>query len=349
VNNEQMLQTRPERAYVLRARRALLVLVVAAVALTCLGATYQAIATWLDKRHYPAPGQHVDVGGFQLHIHCLGEGNPTVILEAALPGASAHWGWVQPDIATTTRVCAYDRAGMGWSDPGPEPRDAQTIASELHTLLDNARIEGPFVLVGHSFGGLYARMYTGQYPDQVVGMVLVDSTHPDQWTRLPPEVVAGAIPDERLLSIAPFLARLGLTRLLGFFPADPELPAQHRSEIKAFNSSTKYMAANSAELLAITAASAQVRNAGSLGDRPLVVLTALDSFDRLPAGLATRAQQAWEELQADLARLSSNSIHRLVEGTTHTSLVYTRKHSQSTRAGIVQVVKAARTHQPLAP
>ena len=203
---------------------------------------------------------------------------------------------------------------MGWSDPGPEPRDAQTIASELHTLLDNARIEGPFVLVGHSFGGLYARMYTAQYPDQVVGMVLVDSTHPDQWTRLPPEVVAGAIPDERLLSIAPFLARLGLTRLLGFFPADPELPAQHRSEIKAFNSSTKYMAANSAELLAITAASAQVLNAGSLGDRPLVVLTALDSFDGLPAGLATRAQQAWEELQADLAGLSSNSIHRLIEG-----------------------------------
>ena len=141
------------------------------------------------------------MGGYQLHIHCLGEGNPTVILEAALPGASAHWGWVQPDIATTTRVCAYDRAGMGWSDPGPEPRDAQTIASELHTLLDNARIEGPYVLVGHSFGGLYARMYTAQYPDEVAGMVLVDSTHPDQWTRLPPEVVAGAIPDERLLAI----------------------------------------------------------------------------------------------------------------------------------------------------
>ena len=166
---------------------------------------------------------------------------------------------------------------------------------------------------------------------------------------LPPEVVAGAIPDERLLAIAPFLARLGLTRLLGFFPADPELPAQHRSEIKAFSSSTKYMVANSAELLAIAAASAQVLNAGSLGDRPLVVLTALDLFDGLPAGLATPAQQAWEELQADLAGLSSNSIHRLIKGTTHTSLVYAREHAQATRAAIFQVVTAARTNQPFPP
>ena len=347
--HEPLQQTRRGRGYVWWVRRALLGLMVAGVALAGLGAIYQAIATELDQRNHPPPGQRVDVGGYHLHIHCVGEGHPTVILEAALPGASANWGWVQPEIARTTRVCVYDRAGMGWSDTGPKPRDARQIANELHTLLQNARIQGPYVLVGHSFGGLYARVYTAQYPDEVAGLVLVDSSHPDQWTRLPPEVVAGAVPDERLLAIAPFLARLGLTRLLSFLPVDPDLPAQQRAEIAVFNASTRYVAANAAELLAIEEASAQVRREGSLGDRPLVVLTALDSFDGLPEELATRTEEAWEELQAELAGLSSNSVHRVIEDTTHTSLVHNHEDAQSTIVAILQVAQAARTGQRLVP
>lgn len=326
-------------------RRVLLGLIVAVVALAGLGTAYQTIATELDQRNYPPPGQRVDVGGYQRHVVCVGEGNPTVILEAALPGASANWGWVQPEVARATRVCAYDRAGMGWSDTGPAPRDARQIADELHTLLEKARIEGPYVMVGHSFGGLYARVYTAQYPDEVAGLVLVDSSHPDQWTRLPPEVVAGAVPDERLLAVAPFLARIGLARLLGFFSVDADLPARQRAEIKAFNASTKYMATNAAELLAIPETSAQARSAGSLGDRPLIVLTAVDSFAGLPTELATRAEQAWEELQAELAALSANSLHRVLAGTTHTSLVYNREDAQSTIAAILQVAAAARTRR----
>ena len=120
----------------------------------------------------------VVVGGHRLHIDCVGQGSPTVILESGLGTMSVDWANVQPEVAKTTRVCAYDRAGTGWSEPGPEPRDPQQIARELHTLLGNAGIDGPYVLVGQSFGGLYVRMYAAQYPKEVEGMVLVDASHP---------------------------------------------------------------------------------------------------------------------------------------------------------------------------
>jgi pimeloyl-ACP methyl ester carboxylesterase len=124
-----------------------------------------------------------------LHINCLGQGSPTVILESGLANMSADWANVQPLVAKGTRVCAYDRAGIAWSDPGPQPRDPGQIAGELHTLLGRAGIAGPYVLVGQSFGGLYVRMYAARYPDEVAGMVLVDASHPDMWQRLPAEVI----------------------------------------------------------------------------------------------------------------------------------------------------------------
>src|SRR5262249_28852565 len=149
------------------------------------GAVYQAIATQSDKRDYPPPGQLLDVGGYRLHLYCVGQGSPTVIFEAAADMMSVDWSWIQPEIAKKTRACAYDRAGMGWSDPGPEPRDANQVSTELHTLLTHAGIAGPYVLVGHSAGGLYVRVYAAHYPEEVVGMVLVDPGHPDMPTRIP--------------------------------------------------------------------------------------------------------------------------------------------------------------------
>ena len=157
--------------------RALTWLLGTVLALATVGAVYQIVGMVLDRQQYPPPGQMVDIGGQRLHLYCLGTGSPTVILEAAAPGWSLYWSTVQPQLARTTRVCAYDRAGLGWSDRGPLPRTGQRMAKELHRLLERAGIAGPYVLVGHSLGGLVARLYQHDYPQEVVGMVLVDAGH----------------------------------------------------------------------------------------------------------------------------------------------------------------------------
>lgn len=127
----------------------------------------------------------IDVGGYHLHIDCVGKGQPTVILEAGAGMDSSVWTAVQPYVAMNIRVCSYDRAGEGQSDAGPRPRTSRRIVQELHTLLHRAGIDSPYVLVGHSIGGEYARMYAYTYPRAVVGMVLVDSAHEDEWLVLP--------------------------------------------------------------------------------------------------------------------------------------------------------------------
>lgn len=149
--------------------RVLLWSVVAILVLLLIGAIYQTIATEIDQRRYPPPGELVEVGNHRLHIHCVGEGSPTVILESTSGGTSANWGWVRPEVAKTTRVCAYDRGGRGWSELGPQPRDAIQIAGELHALLRNADVPAPYVLVAHSAGGLFIREYAEQYPNEVGG------------------------------------------------------------------------------------------------------------------------------------------------------------------------------------
>jgi pimeloyl-ACP methyl ester carboxylesterase len=216
-----------------RIGKALLGLVVILLVLAVAGAIYQAIATMRAERAYPSPGEMVDVGGHSLHINCVGQGSPTVVLDAGLGDFSSQWVRVQRQVSHTTRVCAYDRAGMGWSEMGPEPRDAERISSELHALLGKAGIEGPYVLVGHSFGGMYMQTYAARYPEEVAGVALVDSsTEPDQFGQRP-ERRGSHEPREQQLAVVPhlaqlgvsLLARLGVVRLLSKLdPASPELP-----------------------------------------------------------------------------------------------------------------------------
>src|SRR5215203_6038857 len=188
-----------------RIGKALLWLVVALLVLAVAGAIYQAIATKLAERAYPPPGEMVDVGGYSLHINCVGHGSPTVLLDAGSGGFSAQWVRVQREVSDTTRVCAYDRAGMGWSEMGPEPRDARQISGELHALLSKAGVEGPYVLVGHSFGGMYMQTYAARYPDEVAGVALVDSsTEPDQFSH-PPEARDSNEPQKQSFAVVPWL------------------------------------------------------------------------------------------------------------------------------------------------
>src|SRR4028119_2300916 len=214
----------------------LLGLVVALLVLAVAGAIYQAIATELAERAYPPPGEMVDVGGYSLHINCVGQGSPTVVLDAGSGGFSAQWVRVQREVSVNTRVCAHDRAGMGWSEMGPDPRDAEQITGELHTLLGEAGIEGPYVLVGHSFGGMYMQTYAARYPDEVAGVALVDSsTDPDQFSQRP-EARDSNEPQKQTSAVVPKLvrfgvslpARLGDARLVsGPAPASPRPPPRH--------------------------------------------------------------------------------------------------------------------------
>jgi pimeloyl-ACP methyl ester carboxylesterase len=331
---------KPQSQLLLWSRRVLLALLITLCVLGVAGASYQAIATARDARAFLPPGQLVDVGGYKLHIHCLGEGTPTVILEAGQGGLSTDWVWIQPEIAKTTRVCAYDRAGVAWSEPGPMPRDARQIGIELNTLLKNAQIPGPYVLVGHSYGGHYVRVFAAAHPEMVKGMVLIDAAHPDQWSR-DPEGEAQYAQVKQFYQIAGVLARFGLLRLLNYTPVTPDLPPAQGAVHKSFSDTTQLVDAASAEFNATEATNQQVREAGLLGELPLFVLTATDHG-------RPEIEVIGQELQLELAQLSTNSHQRIVEGATHSSLIIEQQDALATIYALQRVIEAVRIGEPLA-
>jgi pimeloyl-ACP methyl ester carboxylesterase len=317
-----------------RIGKAILGLIVALLVLAVAGAIYQAIATERAERAYPPPGEMVDVGGYSLHINCVGQGSPTVVLDGGSGEMSAQWVWVQREVSDTTRVCAYDRAGMGWSEMGPQPRDAKQISSELHALLAKADIEGPYVLVGHSFGGLYMQTYAARYPEEVAGVALVDSSQPDQFSHQP---VARGSYEPQKFDVFSLAARLGTVRLLSkLAPAPLELPQRQRAQIDALSPSTRQVSTYALELRATPQTTTQTRSLRSLGDKPLAVVSA-----------PKQAEPGWLKLQDDLVTLSSNSTHIVVEGATHTSLLYERSDAQASSAAIVEVVAPVRNDRLL--
>ncbi len=287
------------------------------------GITYQVIATHRDAAAYPPPGKLVDIGGYRLHVHCLGEGNPTVILDAGTGDWSVSWRHIQRVIAEDTHVCAYDRAGLGWSDPGPEPRSSVQIVDELHQLLRTAAIQPPYVLVGHSFGGYNARVYADRYPQEVAGIVLVESAHEDQWERLPQEVKSMLDSAMTRIWIAHRMAQVGLMRFLDvrgqqYSLLEPEVRPGYEA---ALRSSHTYEAI-AGELKAVYESASQVAGTGSLRDLPLVVVTGKKSFNAFFSDPnenfpLERANEVWFELQAELAGLSTNSLHLVSETGTH--------------------------------
>jgi pimeloyl-ACP methyl ester carboxylesterase len=208
----------------------------------------------------------------------------------------------------------------------------------LHTLLEQAAIAGPYVLVGHSIGGMYVRVYAAQYPNEVAGLVLVDSSHPDQLTRAP-ATRAEQESFQRMLQYMPLLARLGVIRIGGLGDTMANgLPAGQRAETIAFLTTPEHLASTLAEYMAWTTTTEQTRGASSLGSRPLVVLTA-----------GAQSDPDARTLQAELPALSSNSVQHIIGQATHLSLLNTREDAQATSAAILQVVEAARTNQPLTP
>lgn len=327
--------SKPRR--VVRFQRIALWLVLGILGLAVLGAIYQLVGTALDQRAYSPPGQMIDVGGYRLHLYCMGEnheGSPTVIMETGLGSTSSAWATVQPEVAKATRVCSYDRAGMGWSDSSPEARDAQHIAQELHTLLHNANIPGPYVLVGWSYGGLYAHEYAGQYSSEVVGLVLLDSSHPDQWTSTP-EGQAQFETNAKIYRLAPILVRLGVMRVLGLLQPDSGLPAPFNNELKASFAATKDWDAQSAEFLTSLTTASEVRESVIAENIPLFVLSGTEH------GTPAAQEQLWQDWQSQLASLSTNSVHHVVDGADHASFWRDPEIAKVSIAAIMDVLAAS--------
>ncbi len=270
---------------------------------------------------YPPLGQMVDVGGYSLHIACQGTGSPTVIMEAGLGEPSLNWALVQPQVATSTRVCVYDRAGLGWSDKSPKPRTANIMVDELHTLLKNANIEGPYIMVGHSTGGMLVRLYAHSYPTDVVGMVLVDAQHEEQFSRLSPTIQQNIktmfAQSNQSLPLYRILINSGISVLVPAVAAladNPKLPSPARETFTALAiSDPKMIEAQAAEQDAIFESLEQVRAAHitSLGNIPLIVLYHGIDDDPTPGLTPEENKQRWLGLQTELAALSTQG--KLVE------------------------------------
>ena len=302
--------------------------------LCAVGGIYETYRERVDRGNYAMRGRLIDVGGHKLHIRCTGSGSPTVVLEPGLGEPSTAMAWIAPDVASVTRVCVYDRAGRGWSEAAGEPQDGVQTATDLHTLLRRAGEKGPFVLAGHSAGGIYVLNFAHRYPDEVAGVVLLDSMHPEQYTRI------SSWPTfyetfRRVSAVLPSLSRLGAGRIL-YRGAYGGLPAQARDEQRAFWSTPRHARSVRDEFSELRTAMTQAKALTSLGDRPLIVVTARQD-----------AEGGWFAAQNDLARLSTNTLHRVLDDATHAMLVEDKATAARSSRAIRDVVDAIRTGQPL--
>jgi pimeloyl-ACP methyl ester carboxylesterase len=286
--------------------------------LALIGASYEAVASRVDAQRFPRPLHLVAVGKFKLNLYCTGQGAPTVVLDAGLADSLDSWSRVQPEIARFARVCSYDRAGYGYSDPGPMPRTSERIASELYALLRSAGEMPPFLLVGHSFGGFNVRVFNGKYADEVAGILLVDATQEDQYRLLPPAWAAMGIATRRRARRQAFWAPL----YIDFGIARLQLRLQGQL-VPPVILQSKYLKARTSEFENIQVSAEQARTANHISDKPLVVLTAGRPIDAaLRATLNADDQRAYErtwvnDVQLRLMHLSARGKRVIVPDSGH--------------------------------
>ena len=321
-------------------RRLLLYPVLAVLALAAIGGGYETVREALDANAHPVSGRLIDVGAHRMHLRCTGSGSPTVVLQPGGGDFSSAMAWIAPAVARQTRVCVYDRPGRGWSDPSKNAQDGTQVATDLHTLLRRAGVPGPYVLAGHSFGGLYVLTHADRYPDDVAGLVLVDSTN--RATEADPakaHAYDGGSYDavtDRVSALAAMAARVGLLRPVSAFSYG-DLPARQRDEVRASTATADYASGWIDEFVQSNAAGAEAAMLTDFGDKPMVVLT---------AGAETDATH--DAAQNKLAALSTNSSHRTIEGASHPALIFDKQYAADTTRAILDVVASVRSTDPLA-
>jgi len=322
--------------------RVVLGLLILLLGLAAVGAIYQAIATARDAQTYKPLDQMVDVNGIQMRLDCSGTGSPTVVLEAGGESSAIVWARVQGDVAQFTRVCSYDRAGYGWSDPVREELVPQRVAEMLHDLLAQAGEKPPYLMVAHSMGGVYVRTFTAVYPADVVGMVLVDTSHENQTQlakqltpaeiRESPESIEAAKAQRTILKLLPIAEPLGLLRAFKIMDAGAaslQLPEEKKAAFLAESYRTGYMAAYLREVNMMEAYFEQGGKPNSLGDIPLIVLSAELNTQKMSEQYAPSVRSklttdilqqqvdALNGLHAELAGLSTRGKWIIVPGTGH--------------------------------
>src|SRR6476620_159213 len=319
-----------------RSGRVQLYLVFTILAFSAVGGSYATVLNATDSTAMPVTGRLIDVGGHRLYLNCVGSGSPTVVLEPGAGGTSSQFGWIAPVVAGHTRVCVYDRAGRGWSEPAQSPQDGAQIATDLHTLLHRAGVPGPYVLVGHSFGGLYVRIFAAHYPDEVAGVVLLDSTASSEpaMSVIPAADNSSGDVIGRFATLTSLAAPVGLGRLYGDL-AGGSLPTRDEHQLAYDIAQGNTVRSIVEEYLR---AGATVQEAASLrdfGDKPLFVLTAGEH------------PESWMTGQKQSTALSTNSVWRVVDGATHQGLLGEKQYAVQTSKAVLDVVTAARTNQPL--
>jgi pimeloyl-ACP methyl ester carboxylesterase/copper chaperone CopZ len=307
-------------------RRTLLYPALAVLLLVAAGGAYETVAEATSTN--PAPGGRTYlVNGHRLYLNCVGAGGPTVVLFNGFGERTPSWAWVQRMVSSSTRVCAFDRAGQGWSGGGPSRQDGHELASDLHGLLRAAHIPAPYVLAGHSVGGTYALIYAAQYPQQVAGVALIDSATPYQFDL--PTYPGFYSMWRRASALLPPLARAGIGRFTlgrGF----ATLPSEARDAARAFAASPRELRADRSEFAELPIAFDQAKALKSLDGKPLAVLTA-----------EIGTQNGWLAAQDQLALLSTKSVHRTAHGATHAALLEDRRFATVTSRAIAEVVRAA--------
>jgi pimeloyl-ACP methyl ester carboxylesterase len=318
--------------------RSLLVLpLLTVLALASVGGAYQVLGARADAKTHPMPGLLVDVGGRSLHLRCSGTGTPTVLLQPGAGEFSSNMGWIEPAVAQSTRVCVYDRAGRGWSEPADAPQDGLALVTDLHTLLARAHVTGPYVLAGHSFGGLYTLAFAAKYPDEVLGMVLLDSTAPKPAVNLGKRTAPGSYDlMTHLSAVVATSGELGLSRLYAHVEAGT-LPPRSRDEIRASIAKADTVKSTVDEYVQANTAMEQAAQLTDFGSKPLVIVTAGDG-----------SAPDWFAKQDALAALSTNSAHHTIAGAVHEDLVAKQADAAQSTKAILDVLSAVRNKAPLA-